>query len=121
MLLPRCMRHLLAMAMTKADEAGSNADQLSVADSNNTDQVAPTAEQATISAGSSGDWKSTVHALNVLRVVFVDATLGNDVGPYVTEVYERKQPGVGRNCFQGQCLPVPCKFLGRHCHGYVFR
>lgn len=86
MLLPRCMRHLLAMAMTKADEAGSSTDQSSVVDSNNTDQIAAAAEQATVSAGSSGDWKSTVHALNVLRVIFVDATLANDVGPYVTEV-----------------------------------
>lgn len=85
MLLPRCMRHLLAMAMTKADEADSSADQSNVVD-NNTDQRTPTAEQATVSAMSSGDWKSTVHALNVLRVIFVDATLANDVGPYVTEV-----------------------------------
>eukprot|EP00903_Cladosiphon_okamuranus_P018216 g16755.t1 len=84
-LLPRCMRQLLAIAMTKADKAGSNAYQLGVPESNCTNQVAPAAEQATVSAGSSGDWKSTVHALNVLRLVFVDATLGDDVGTYVTE------------------------------------
>eukprot|EP00752_Nemacystus_decipiens_P004263 g3894.t1 len=83
-LLPRCMRYLLAMAMTKADEACSSSNHSSVVDSNNIDQTAPTAEQA-VSTGSSGAWKSTVHGLNVLRVVFVDATLADDVGPYVTE------------------------------------
>lgn len=86
MLLPRCMRHLLAMAMTKADESGGGDDPSSMADGDNADQTAPIAQQTAVTAGSRGDWKSTVHALNVLRVVFVDATLANDVGPYVTEV-----------------------------------
>lgn len=43
--------------------------------------------------GTTGDWKSTVHALNVLRVVFVDATLADDVGPYVTQARLKHQQG----------------------------
>lgn len=31
------------------------------------------------------DWRERVHALNVLRVVFIDATLADDIGLYVTE------------------------------------
>lgn len=113
MLLPRCMRHLLAMAMMKADESGGSVDQSSVADSNTTDQIAPAAEQTTVT-GSNGDWKGTVHALNVLRVVFVDATLANDVGPYVTEVrwcdHNINVNGSVRawHSFQGQSLAGPC-------------
>ena len=111
MLLPRCMRHLLAVAMTKADGADSSADQSSVEDGNNTDQMEPSAEQTTASAGLSGDWKSTVHALNVLRVIFVDATLADDVGPYVTEVGRDETSNEEfQRCFQGKCLlgPRPC-------------
>lgn len=65
-LLPRGIRHLLALAKP---------ERLSAADSG--------IERA---PGSTGDWRSTVHALNVLRVVFVDATLADDVGPYVSQV-----------------------------------
>lgn len=105
MLLPRCMRHLLAMAMTKADEPGGSSDRLSVADSLHTDQMAPNAEQTTVTAD--GDWKSTVHALNVLRLVFVDATLASDVGSYVTEVRiveecQHQQPGERQQCFKAE-------------------
>lgn len=60
------MRHLLALAKP---------ERLSAVDA----EVEGT-------AGSTGDWRSTVHALNVLRVVFVDATLADDVGPYVSQV-----------------------------------
>lgn len=34
----------------------------------------------------SHDWWGRVHALNVLRLVFIDSTLADDIGPYVTEV-----------------------------------
>lgn len=40
------------------------------------------------------DWRERVHALNVLRVVFIDATLADDIGLYVTEhpwTYNRLQ------------------------------
>ncbi|CBJ32757.1 conserved unknown protein [Ectocarpus siliculosus] len=81
-LLPRCMGHLLAMA--KANEAQSKDKESKSKDNTGDDtQVAP---KTLVDEGASkGDWKSTVHAMNVLRVVFVDATLADDVGPYVTE------------------------------------
>ncbi|CAM9200948.1 unnamed protein product [Ectocarpus sp. 13 AM-2016] len=81
-LLPRSMGHLLAMAKAHEDQSKDN-------ESKNTDntgddtQVAP--EKRVDEGASKGDWKSTVHAMNVLRVIFVDATLADDVGPYVTE------------------------------------
>lgn len=31
------------------------------------------------------DWRGRVHALNVLRLVFIDATLAEDIGPHVAE------------------------------------
>ncbi|CAM9242712.1 unnamed protein product [Ectocarpus sp. 4 AP-2014] len=81
-LLPRCMGHLLAMA--KAHEAQSKDNESKRKDNAGDDtQVAP--ETLVDEGASKGDWKSTVHAMNVLRVVFVDATLADDVGPYVTE------------------------------------
>ncbi|CAM9203468.1 unnamed protein product, partial [Ectocarpus sp. 8 AP-2014] len=81
-LLPRCMGHLLAMA--KAHEPQSKDDESKSKDNSGDDtQVAP--ETLVGEGASKGDWKSTVHAMNVLRVVFVDATLADDVGPYVTE------------------------------------
>lgn len=33
----------------------------------------------------SHDWRGRVHALNVLRLVFIDSTLADDIGSYVTE------------------------------------
>lgn len=72
MLLPRCMRHLLALAQPERWDP-SNIDRA--------------LEQRPAVAG---DWKSTVHALNVLRAVFVDATLADDVGPYVTQARQKQ-------------------------------
>ncbi|CAM9609423.1 unnamed protein product [Ectocarpus sp. 12 AP-2014] len=81
-LLPRCMGQLLAMA--KAHEYQSKDNESKSKDNTGDDtQVAP--ETLVDEGASKGDWKSTVHAMNVLRVVFVDATLADDVGPYVTE------------------------------------
>lgn len=31
-------------------------------------------------------WRYTVHSMNVLRLVFIDSTLADDITPYVTEV-----------------------------------
>lgn len=67
MLLPRCMRRLLALAQPEGCDPSD---------------VDGALEKG---AAAAGDWKSTVHALNVLRVIFVDATLADDVGPYVTQ------------------------------------
>lgn len=50
------------------------------------DRAERDADEISTAEGPRDDWKSKVHALNVLRVVFVDATLADDVGPYVTEV-----------------------------------
>ncbi|CAN0161291.1 unnamed protein product [Ectocarpus sp. 6 AP-2014] len=81
-LLPRCMGHLLAMA--KAHEAQSKDNESKSKDNTGDDtKVAP--KTLADEGASKGDWKSTVHAMNVLRVVFVDATLADDIGPYVTE------------------------------------
>lgn len=67
------MRHLLALA---------NPDQPPLPDS-----AAPPTNDAGYKERASprSEWKGTVHALNVLKVVFVDATLADDVGPYVTQ------------------------------------
>lgn len=81
-LLPRCMRHLLAMAMATATGMDGSTHP---GESNSTDEPA-TAAAGAPDAPSRSDWKDTVHAMNVLRVVFVDATLADDVGPYVTKV-----------------------------------
>lgn len=70
-LLPRCMRRLLALAQPERCDPSD---------------VDGALEQR---AAVAGDWKSTVHALNVLRVVFVDATLADDVGPYVTQARQK--------------------------------
>lgn len=80
-LMPRCMRHLLALAQPQlCDPSGI--------DGGLGQRAAP-----------AGDWKSTVHALNVLRLVFVDATLADDVGPYVTQARQKNQA-----CYLCVCL-----------------
>lgn len=71
-LLPRCMRHLLALAQPQR------------CDPSDIDRALGQR------AARAGDWKSTVHALNVLRVVFADATLADDIGPYVTQARQKK-------------------------------
>lgn len=83
MLLPRCMRHLLSVATAKnahsfPDDGCSNI--------RTEDQATRGPDEAFAAEESRDDWKSIVHALNVLRVVFIDATLADDVGPYVTDV-----------------------------------
>ncbi|CAM9102187.1 unnamed protein product, partial [Hapterophycus canaliculatus] len=80
-LLPRCMRHLLVMAVTSATNTDDSTPQ---AANKSASKPAVTAE-IIADARPRHDWKDTVHAMNVLRVVFVDATLADDVGPYVTE------------------------------------
>ncbi|CAB1101686.1 unnamed protein product [Ectocarpus sp. CCAP 1310/34] len=81
-LLPRCMGHLLAMAKAYKDQSKDNESK----SKNNTGDDTQVAPESLVDEGASkGDWKSTVHAMNVLRVVFVDATLADDVCPYVTE------------------------------------
>lgn len=77
------MGYLLAMAKANGDQSKNN-ESKSKDNAGDDTQVAP--ETLVDEGAMKGDWKSTVHAMNVLRVVFVDATLADDVGPYVTEV-----------------------------------
>ncbi|CAM9221310.1 unnamed protein product [Ectocarpus fasciculatus] len=81
-LLPRCMGHLLVMASAHGDQSKNNEGKRK---DNTGDDTQVVTETLVDKGASKGDWKSTVHAMNVLRVVFVDATLADDVGPYVTE------------------------------------
>lgn len=78
----------LLLAMAKAHEDQSKDNESKSKDTDDDTQVAP--ETLVDEGASKGDWKSTVHAVNVLRVVLVDATLADDVGPYVTEVRKIK-------------------------------
>lgn len=75
------MRHLLSAAMGNPPRSTGEG-----CNDGKTNQASPEAAEMLAVDASADDWKSTVHALNVLRVVFVDATLADDVGPYVTEV-----------------------------------
>lgn len=61
------MRHLLALAQPIAFQLGTTPlkdDHMEVKDG----------------------WKCRVHAMNVLRLVFIDATLADDIGQHVSEV-----------------------------------
>lgn len=74
MLLPHGMWHLLALVEPDQSHAAKAGGRL------------PSQTCFEGKTGSRGDWKSTVHALNVLRQVFIDAPLADDVGPYVAQV-----------------------------------
>lgn len=88
-LLPRGMQHLLALAQGgKSVDAGAGGVQPCSVGGGEVER----------SGCLRGDWKSTVHALNVLRVVFLDGALADDVGPYVTQVRRRRQTALSMGC-----------------------
>lgn len=124
MLLPRCMRRLLGMATTRVDESGEGVNDTNVGSIPAAVATSASARVSPVVAGAKDEWKSIVHALNVLRVVFVDATLANDVGPYVTEVgqnkAQRSRPRYSRVTFLVQTTSsTDAVYSGASCRVYL--
>ncbi|CAM9301190.1 unnamed protein product, partial [Choristocarpus tenellus] len=50
-----------------------------------TEKVSPATGAGPEQGGGGDNWRARVHSLNILRLMFLDATLADDVAPYVTE------------------------------------